>query len=134
MLRFQHISHLFALGIVPVLIILFAAMIYWRSNKLKKMGDERLVQEQVQGFIAGRNTLRFILVTLGLTFIIIGWANLQMGARTEKVQRKGVDVIVALDVSKSMLAKDIQPDRLTRAKQLVMRMMDKLQNDRVGLV
>lgn len=134
MLRFQHISHLFALGIIPLLVVLFIAMIYWRRARLKKLGDERLVNDQLQGFIPGRNTFRFILVTLGLAFIIVGWANLQMGAKTEKVQRKGVDVIIALDVSKSMLARDVQPDRLTRAKQLVMRMMDKLQNDRVGLV
>ena len=66
--------------------------------------------------------------------IVIGWANLQKGSGTEEVQRKGVDVIIALDVSKSMLARDIQPDRLTRAKQLVMNMLDKMKNDRVGLV
>ena len=107
MLRFQHISHLFALGIIPLLIVLFIAMVYWRRARLKKLGDERLVNEQIQGFIPGRNALRFILATLGLAFIIIGWANLQMGAKTEKVQRKGIDVIIALDVSKSMLAKDV---------------------------
>jgi Ca-activated chloride channel family protein len=57
-----------------------------------------------------------------------------MGDKSEKVQRKGIDVIVALDVSESMLAKDVQPDRLTRAKQLVMHMTDKMKNDRVALV
>ncbi len=134
MLRFQHISHLLALGILPVLVVLFIAMLYWRRNKLKKLGDERLINTQLLGWIPGRTTLKFILAAVALAVIIIGWANLQMGAKTENVQRKGVDVIVALDVSKSMLAQDIQPDRLTRAKQLVMRMMDKMQNDRVALV
>jgi Ca-activated chloride channel family protein len=134
MLRFQHISHLLALGILPVLVVLFIAMLYWRRSKLKKLGDERLINTQLLGWIPGRTTLKFILAAIALAVIIIGWANLQMGAKTENVQRKGVDVIVALDVSKSMLAQDIQPDRLTRAKQLVMRMMDKMQNDRVALV
>lgn len=134
MMRFQHISHLFALGLIPVLIGLFLWMIYWRNNRIKKLGDQSLVQQQVLGRIPGRLTLKFILLTIALFTIIVGWANLQMGARTEKVQRKGVDVVVALDVSKSMLAQDIQPDRLTRAKQLVMSMMDKMQNDRVALV
>ncbi|HEY1030842.1 MAG TPA: VWA domain-containing protein [Flavipsychrobacter sp.] len=134
MLRFQHISHLLALGILPLLVVLFIAMLYWRRNKLKKLGDERLISTQLLGWIPGRTTLKFILAAIALAVIIIGWANLQMGAKTENVQRKGVDVIVALDVSKSMLAQDIQPDRLTRAKQLVMRMMDKMQNDRVALV
>lgn len=134
MLRFQHISHLFALGILPVLLLLFIWMIYWRKKRLQALGDERLVNDQIRGFIPGRNTTRFILAALGLSTIIVGWANLQMGSGMEKVQRKGVDVVIALDVSKSMLAQDIQPDRLTRAKQLVMRMIDKMQNDRVALI
>ncbi len=134
MMRFQHISHLLALGIIPILIALFVSMVYWRKKKLKSLGDEQLINKQLLGFIPGRNTLRFVLLSLALLVIVIGWANLQMGAKTEKVQRKGVDVIVALDVSKSMLARDIQPDRLTRAKQLVQSMIDKMGNDRVGLV
>lgn len=133
-MRFQHISHLLALGLIPVLIAIFVWLVYWRREKLKKLGEERLINQQLIGRIPGRITLKFILTSLALTIIIIGWANLQRGDKMEKVQRKGVDVIVALDVSKSMLAQDIQPDRLTRAKQLVMRMMDKMQNDRVALV
>lgn len=133
-MRFQHIIHLWALGLIPVLVGLFIWLIYWRKEKLKKLGEERLINEQMLGRIPGRITLKFILSSIALTLIIIGWANLQRGDKMEKVQRKGVDVIIALDVSKSMLAQDIQPDRLTRAKQLVMRMMDKMQNDRVALV
>ncbi len=134
MMRFQHISHLFALGLVPVLVVLFIWLLYWRKEKIKKLGDERLIQNQLMGRIPGRTTLKFVLYSLALTCIIIGWANLQKAGKTAKVQRRGIDVIVALDVSKSMLATDIQPDRLTRAKQLVARMMDKLQNDRVALI
>lgn len=134
MLRFQEISHLTALILIPVLVALFIAMIYWRRRKLKALGNERLINTQVLGFIPGRQTLRFVLLSLALATIIIGWANLQMGSKTEKVQRKGVDVIIALDVSKSMLARDIQPNRLARAKQLVQSMIDKMKNDRVGLV
>jgi Ca-activated chloride channel family protein len=134
MLRFQHISHLLALGLLPLVVLLFIGLVYWRKNKLKKLGEEHLIDEQIQGFIPGRNALKFILSAIAFFLIVIGWANLQMGAKTDKVQRKGVDVVVALDVSKSMLAQDIQPDRLTRAKQLIARMMDKMQNDRVALV
>ena len=134
MFQFQHIDHLYAFGILPLLVLLFIGAIYWRRRKLKKLGDEQLIGEQVRGFIPGRNTSKFILLGVALSAIIIGWANLRMGDKSEKVQRKGVDVIIALDVSKSMLAKDIQPDRLTRAKQLIMRMTDKMQNDRVALI
>jgi Ca-activated chloride channel family protein len=134
MLRFQHIDHLLSIALLPVLILLFIWMVLWRRKKLKKLGDERLINAQMGGYIPGRSTLKFVLLAFAFAAISIGWANLQKGDKMEKVQRKGVDVVVALDLSKSMLAKDIQPDRLTRAKQLVMRMMDKMQNDRIALV
>lgn len=134
MLRFQHISHLGLLIAIPLLVLLFVWMVYWRKKKQQGLGEERLIKIQLLGAIPGRLTLKFTLMTLALAIAIIGWANLQMGANTEKVERSGVDVIIALDVSKSMLAKDIQPDRLTRAKQLVLSMMDKMSNDRVALV
>jgi Ca-activated chloride channel family protein len=134
MFQFQHTNHLYALGLLPLLVLLFLMASYWRAKKLRKLGDEQLMNEQIRGFIPGRNTFRFILLAIGLSVIIIGWANLRMGDKTENTQRKGVDVIIALDVSKSMLAKDVQPDRLTRAKQLVMSMTDKMKNDRIALV
>ena len=130
MYRFQHIGYLYILAILPVLVLLFISMVYWRRRKLKKLGDEGLVNEQMLGYIMGRNTTKFILSATALALIIIGLANLQTGDKAEKVQRKGIDVIIALDVSKSMLAKDIAPDRLTRAKQLIQRLVDKMSNDR----
>lgn len=134
MLRFQHISYLFALGLIPILVVLFIWMVNWRKDKLRRLGDERLIKSQLVGFIPGRATLKFLLATLALACVIVGAANLQMSTGRDEVQRKGIDVVIALDVSKSMLAKDIQPDRLTRAKQLVQRMMDKMKNNRVALV
>lgn len=134
MLGFQYSEHLFILALIPVFILLFIWMIVWRRNKLRKLGEERLISSQIGGYIYGRNTFKFILLALAFTATGIGWANLRKGDKMEKVQRKGVDVVVALDLSKSMLAKDIEPDRLTRAKQLVNRTIDKMQNDRVALV
>lgn len=134
MLRFQYSAYLTALAILPVLVLLFVAMIYWRRKKLNAMGTSRLVYAQILGYIPARQTLKFILAAAGLMFVIIGCANLQKGGSAETVQRKGIDVMIALDVSKSMLARDIQPDRLTRAKQLISRLTDKMSNDRIGLV
>ena len=134
MFQFQHIGHLYSLAVIPLLVVLFIAAIAWRRRKLQKIGDEKLVATQIQGFIPGRNTTRFILLSIALFTIIFGWANLRVGDKMEKTERKGIDVIVALDVSKSMLAQDIQPDRLTRAKQLIMRLTDKMHNDRVALI
>ncbi len=134
MFRFQHIEYLWALLLIPLVIILYITYLRWRRAKLRKLGDPALIRHLLSGRINGRSTTKFVLVTLALFFAIMGLANLQQGAQTEKAQRKGVDVFFALDVSKSMLAKDVQPDRLTRAKQLIGRMMDKMTNDRVGLV
>ncbi len=134
MFQFQHIEHLYALALLPLLVFLFTGMIYWRKRKIKALGDERLINDQILGFIPGRATTRFILMAVALFLIIIGWANLRVGDKSEKVERKGVDVIIALDVSKSMLATDIQPNRLTRAKQMIMSLTDKLSNDRVALI
>lgn len=134
MFRFQYIEHLYLLALLPLMIVLFSGMIIWRKNKLRRLGDERLINAQLLGVISGRPALKFILMTTAFLFLVIGWANLQSPSGTEKVQRKGVDVIIAMDVSKSMLAQDIQPDRLTRAKQLVLSMVEKMKTDRIGLI
>ncbi|GAA4466185.1 VWA domain-containing protein [Nemorincola caseinilytica] len=134
MFQFQHIEYLYVLALLPVLIGLFAGIVYWRKKRLQRIGDEQVVGGQILGYIPGRNTLRFILLCIAFSAMVIGWANLRMGDKTERTERKGVDVVIALDVSKSMLAKDIQPDRLTRAKQLIMSLTDKMSNDRVALV
>src|SRR5690606_7615316 len=122
MLRFQEPSHFMAFVLIPVLVLLFGAYLGWRRRIQQSLGDGRLVQLQWQGKIPGRRSLRFILFLISLSLLIVGWANLQMGMGAEKVERKGVDVVFALDVSNSMLARDISPDRLTRAKQVILRM------------
>jgi len=134
MIRFEHIESLWLLLLIPLITLLFVFYLRWRQGKLRKLGDPALVRQLLAGRIAGRSTSRFVLLAAALLLAILGLANLQQGAQTEKAQRKGIDVFFALDVSKSMLARDIQPDRLTRAKQLINRMMDKMTNDRVGLV
>ena len=134
MLRFQHSTYLYALALIPVLVLLYLLLLYWRQQRLKKLGNESLVASQLTGFIPGRRTLKFMLLTAAFALGVIGWANLQGGGKAEQVERKGVDVIIALDVSKSMLARDIQPNRLTRAKQLIERLLNKMKNDRVGLI
>jgi Ca-activated chloride channel family protein len=134
MFRFQHIEYLWALLLIPLVVVLYLVYLRWRRAKLRKLGDPALTRHLLAGKINGRSTTKFVLIAAALLCAILGLANLQQGAQTEKAQRKGVDVFFALDVSKSMLAKDVQPDRITRAKQLISRMMDKMTNDRVGLV
>jgi Ca-activated chloride channel family protein len=134
MIQFQHFEWLLLLLLIPVVVVLYILYLNWRKSKINKLGNPDLLKHLVKGRIAGRSTTRMVLLIVALFFGIVGLANLQKGAQTEKAERKGVDVFFALDVSKSMLAKDVQPDRLTRAKQLIESMMNQMVNDRVGLV
>lgn len=134
MLRFQHPQYLYALILAIVIVLAFVSVVAWKAKTIRKMGDRNLVTALFRGYSARLFSLKFWLLLIGFVLIVLGAANLQMGSKMEKITRKGVDVIIALDVSKSMLAEDVQPSRLERAKQLVNRMLDKMTNDRVGLV
>jgi Ca-activated chloride channel homolog len=134
MLRFQHTEYLWALALLLVLLGAFLFVSWWKRRSIRRIGDPELVDKLFTGYSRKLFTLKFILVFIAFFFGAVGLANLQKGSRMEKITRKGVDVIVALDVSKSMLATDVKPDRLTRAKQMINRLMEKLDNDRIGLV
>jgi Ca-activated chloride channel homolog len=134
MLRFQHSEYLWALVLLLVLQLAFLSISWWKRRSVRKLGDPVLVEKLFTGYSRRRFTFRFLLIFLAFLFGVIGLANIQKGSRMEKITRKGVDVVIALDVSKSMLAGDVKPDRLTRAKQLISKLADKLDNDRVGLV
>jgi Ca-activated chloride channel family protein len=132
--RFQHIEYLVALAIIPLVIILYGQLIYWKKTTARKIGDPNLVQALITSYSPVNFLLKFLFITLALAGIITAAANLQLPGAMDDVQRKGVDVVIAMDVSKSMLAEDIKPNRLERARQLVYKLMDQLPNDRVGLV
>ncbi len=134
MLRFQHIELLAGLVMIPVLLFFFLVLIRWKKMKVKRIGDPHLVKQLIKGYSPARFTVKFVLSLLALAAIIAGAGNMQKPGAMENVSRKGVDVMIALDVSKSMLAQDVKPSRLEKAKQLVNKLFDKLQNDRVGLV
>jgi Ca-activated chloride channel family protein len=134
MLRFQHSEYLWALVFLLVLQLAFISVSWWKRRSIRRLGDPALVEKLFLGYSRRLFTLKFLLLFLAFFFGVVGLANLQKGSRMEKITRKGVDVVIALDVSKSMLATDIKPDRLTRSKQLITKLMDKLDNDRVGLV
>jgi Ca-activated chloride channel family protein len=134
MLRFQHSEYLWFLLTIVILVGLFFLAVNVRKKKLKTIGDEALVNFQIRNFNLKAQWFKFILLLIALFVGIIGLANLQANAKTQKVKRKGIDVMIALDVSKSMLAKDESPNRLEKAKQFVSKLIDKIGNNRVGLI
>lgn len=134
MYRFQHIEYLLGLALIPVLVIFFVLVLRWKKLRVRKIGDPLLVKELIKGYSPFRFFLKFVFVILALIAIVGAAGNIQKPGQMENVSRKGVDVMIALDVSKSMLAQDIAPNRLERAKQLVNKLIDKMENDRIGLV
>ncbi|HTS43590.1 MAG TPA: VWA domain-containing protein [Puia sp.] len=134
MFRFQHIEYFAGLLAIPLLILLFLWVLRWKKKTAGKMGDPGLIQQLIKNYSPLLFTLKFGIALLAITVIITGASNLQKKGSAETINRTGVDVMIVLDVSKSMLAEDIQPSRLGKAKQLLLRLLDNLENDRVGLI
>jgi Ca-activated chloride channel family protein len=134
MFRIEHIEYLIGLAGLPVLIILLWLLLRWKKKTVRRIGDPDLVGLLIENFSPGRFLVKAGLVILAFVIIVLGASNLQKPGSMENVQRKGVDVMLVLDVSKSMQARDIKPSRLERAKQFLLRLTDQLENDRIGLI
>jgi Ca-activated chloride channel homolog len=132
--RFQHIEYLIGLAALPIIGALFYLLIRWKKKSAARIGDPALVGQLIKNFSPFQFVLKFCLLTLAFVILVLAATNLQKPGAMENVRRQGVDVMLVLDVSKSMLATDIKPSRLERAKQLLYRLTDKLENDRLGLV
>jgi Ca-activated chloride channel family protein len=134
MFRFEDNSYFWLLLLIPILIFFYVRLLAWRKRKVQLLGSERMRAKLFTGKIEGRATTKMALLLAALGSMIFGLANLQAGDQSTIVTRNGVDIIFALDVSKSMLAKDIAPNRLSRAKLLVQTVLGNLSQDRAGLV
>lgn len=134
MFRFGNPEYLYVLIIIPALILLFGLAQYHKKKALAKFGDMSVI-EQLMPFVSkSRPVLKFIFLTIAMVAIIFALADPQFGSKLEKVKRKGAEIIIALDVSNSMLAEDIKPNRLERAKQAISKLVDNMENDRIGLI
>ena len=132
--RFAHPEYLYALAVVPVIIILFIVMRVMKRKAWKQFGDSSLLTQLAPSVSKGKPVVKMILYCIAFSLLVVGLANPQIGTKLEEVKREGVDVIIALDVSNSMKAQDIKPDRLERSKQAISRFIDKLENDRIGII
>jgi Ca-activated chloride channel family protein len=132
--RFANPEYLYLLLLLPVLIVLFTINQVRRGNSLKKLGESAMINRLLPEISRIRPVIKFAFLLLGISAVIIMLARPQFGSRLEEVKKQGVEVIIALDVSNSMLAEDIQPNRLTRAKQAISKLVDNLENDKIGLI
>ncbi|MDD3876044.1 MAG: VWA domain-containing protein [Bacteroidales bacterium] len=134
MIRFENPQILYALFLLPLFILVFVMYLNWRNKALRSFGDFFVVNRLIPDASKGRKIFKFLLFLTAMLFLIFAMANLQIGSKLENVKRSGIDIIIALDVSNSMMAEDISPNRLERSKMAISRMIDKLENDRIGII
>lgn len=127
-------DYLLLLPVLPVLAGLFLYTLYWQRKKRTEFGDVALIKRLSPGRSSIKITVKFILLLTAITGIILALANPQTGKRDETVKREGIDIVFAIDVSRSMLSEDVAPNRLEKSKQIVSRIIDKLGTDRVGII
>jgi len=119
---------------IAVLLVSFLLVMLWKRNKQKKFADLNLLERLSPEKSPFKSIFKVIMVAIGLSFLIIALVNPKMGTKLKTIKREGVDIVFALDVSKSMLAEDIAPNRLEKSKQIISKIIDKLGSDRVGII
>lgn len=134
MFRFANPEYLYLLILVPVLYILWLAGRSISAKRMKRFGDNEILRDLMPDTSVTRPLVKFILLLFVYIFLIVGIARPQFGSKLQQVKRKGIEMIIALDVSNSMLAQDIKPNRLERAKQSISKLVERLVNDRIGLI
>ena len=134
MLIFGDWEFLYLLLMVPVFLIGYGALRALRGRRVKQLGDPALVEQLMPSRSRSKGWVRMVLFCLAFAFFVIGLARPRTGARLAERKTRGAEIIVALDVSNSMLARDYSPNRLERAKLSIARLTDRLQDDRIGLV
>ena len=134
MFRFAHPEYLFLLLLTPLLVVLNIYIIQSRKKALARFGNLETISQLMTSVSFVRPIVKFYFLISAFIILIFMLAGPQFGSKTETIKRKGIEIVVALDVSNSMNATDIQPSRLERAKQGVARLTEKLVNDRIGLI
>lgn len=134
MFRFAHTEILYLLLAIPVLIILFSFALKRRRKSIKEFGEIELLGQLMPMVSYRRPVYKFAFIMIAFAFVVIGIAGPQFGSKLKKIKRSGVEIIIALDVSNSMLSNDIKPNRLEKAKTAIARLVEKLGEDKIGLI
>jgi len=134
--RFENKWALYLLSAIPFMILLFFWLKSWKNRAIKRFADKKLLPSLFNGFSTGKSLIKFILLRLSVSFLIIAMANPQYGENEKDVESKGIDIMLAIDVSNSMLAEDLSPgySRLKISKLSIEKLIDKLHGDHIGIV
>ena len=134
MINVAQAQYLFLILLIPVFFLLQALVFRLRTRRIRKFGDEELVRQLMPSYSKSKVWVRLVLFSIGFFFFVIGLSRPQIGAKLREHETKGAEIMIVLDVSNSMLAEDYSPNRLERAKLAISRLVDKLRDDRIGLV
>ena len=134
MFRFADPNFLYLLILLPFLVALYLYSNYHRRQNIRKYGDPALLKGLMPTISKYRPDIKFWLTFAALTLVILMLARPQFGSKMETVKRSGVEAVIALDISNSMLAEDVTPSRLDKSKKLISRLVDTFNNDKVGLI
>lgn len=133
-MRFAQPEYLYALGLVPLLIVFYIVRFRQKAKALALLGNPELLAKLSRTTSIGRQKLKAGLMVCSVTCCLLALARPQFGTKIETIKRQGFEIMVALDVSNSMLAEDVKPNRLIRAKHAIRSLMAQLEGDRIGLV
>jgi Ca-activated chloride channel family protein len=134
MYQIEEPTYFIYLLLIPALFVLFLLVFWWKKRTQKKFATDELLKKLSPEKSIFKPILKMIIFLIGLAFLIVSLTNPKMGTKIETVKRQGVDIVFALDVSKSMLAEDIAPNRLEKSKQIISKIIDKLGSDRIGII
>ncbi len=134
MYKLEEPIYFYLFAIIPVIVVGFLLIMWWKKRTQKKFANLELLEKLAPNFSVFKSTLKLVVFLIGISLLIIALVNPKMGTKLKTVKREGVDIVFALDVSKSMLAEDIAPNRLDKAKQIISKIIDNLGSDRVGII
>ena len=134
MFQFSNPEYLYALALIPLFVVLFAWASLARKKRLQRFGEVELVGRLMPDASTRKPLVKFVLLMIACAFAILGVSGPKFGTKLQETKRTGSEIIIALDVSNSMMAEDIQPNRLERAKQAVSRLIDRLGDNKIGLI
>ncbi len=132
--QFDEKLYFYLLGIVPIMVVIFLMVQLWKKHKQRAFADSPLLKRLAPNKSSFKATLKLIFLLLGLSFLVLALVNPKIGTKLETVKREGVDIVFAVDVSKSMLAEDIAPNRMEKSKRLVSEIINQLASDRIGII
>ncbi|WP_298156077.1 VWA domain-containing protein [Flavobacterium sp.] len=134
MWELDEIKYAYLLFAIPFLVLIFLYNLYWKRKKQREFGDRDLVRKLSPEKSLFKHILKLVVVLLAFASLVVALVNPKIGTKTETVKREGIDIVFAMDVSKSMLCEDIAPSRLEKSKQIVSQLINQFGSDRIGIV